>query len=136
MRVCANSGIFGEHSLQEAMRLVKYAGFDGMELVCRKPHISSGTTLTMVKELRNLALYELNLEVPVLSGVEATFASASDLECGRMFANFLRILEWAAILGADSVGLSLGGPAAHAAEDYHYGKAAYWLNMCAESAAK
>lgn len=136
MKIAAHSGLFIEHSLQEALRMIKHLGFDGIEISCLEPHLSGTTSLIRVKEIRNLAVHELGLEIPVLAGHMGAYSTASDSECMKSFADFQKMLEWSAILGAEAVSLLPGGPDPNAAQDYHYLKEAAWLGRCAEEAGK
>jgi L-ribulose-5-phosphate 3-epimerase len=130
MKFAAFSGIFIEHSIQETMSLVSQLGMDGIEIACREPHLSAATTVQRVKEMKTIS-DNLGLGVPVLAGYVGNFSTASDRECVDAFEEFRRLLEWASILGAEMVRVMPGGPHAFLAKEYHYVKAADWLQRCA-----
>lgn len=133
MKFAAFSGVFMEHSIQEAMQLTKQLGMDGIEIAVREHHLSSAISQPRIKEIKALS-ESLKLEIPVLATYTGGFSTASDIECKHTFKEFQRLLDIANQLGASMVRVSPGGPNAFMAQDYHYAKAAYWLNRCAEEA--
>jgi sugar phosphate isomerase/epimerase len=135
MKLAAFSGVLIDHSIQEAMRLTKQIGFDGIEIAAREPHLSASTSATRVKEIRSVA-DGLGLAIPVIAGYMGGFSTGSDKECEQAFTDFQRILECSSVLGADLIRVGAGGPNAFLAQDYHYAKAAFWLKKCAVEAGK
>jgi L-ribulose-5-phosphate 3-epimerase len=130
MKFAAFSGVFIEYSIQEAMRLTKRLGMDGIEIAAREPHISPSTSKPRVQEVKSLAA-SLGLEIPVLAGYMGGFSTNSDKESMQAFDEFQRLLHIAGELGSSMVRVSPGGPNAFIAHSYHYAKAAHWLNKCA-----
>jgi len=128
MKFAAFSGVLIEHSIQEALRLTKQLGFDGIEIAAREPHLSPATSAPRIREIRALA-DELGLDIPVIAGYMGGFSTASDKECEQAFADFQRILEASSTLGASMIRVASGGPNAFLAQDYHYAKAAWWIGM-------
>jgi sugar phosphate isomerase/epimerase len=135
MKFAAFSGVLIEHSIQEAMQLTKKLGMDGIEIAVREPHLSAGTSLPRVKEIQALSR-SLDLEIPVLAGYVGGFSDASDGEARKSFDEFKRLLDIAGHLGAGMIRIFPGGPNAFLANEYHYAKAAHWVNLCAEEARK
>ncbi|UOQ85810.1 sugar phosphate isomerase/epimerase family protein [Gracilibacillus salinarum] len=133
MKYAAFSGAFIDYSIQQAMVMTKELGFDGIEIACKEPHLSPGTSLPRVKEMKALA-DQLGLEIPALAGYTGHFSTAGDEECAEGLQEFRQLLKWAKILGADMVRVFPGGPNGFLAEDYHYEKAAFWLKQCVEEA--
>lgn len=133
MKFASFSGVLIDYSIQEAMRLTKQLGFDGIEIAAREPHLSPATSAPRVKEMKALA-GDFGLDIPVIAGYMGGFSTASDAECAQSFDDFQRMLAIAGELGAKMVRVSPGGPNAFLASDYHYAKAAHWLNRCAEEA--
>jgi sugar phosphate isomerase/epimerase len=130
LKFASFSGVFIEYSIQEAMQLTKRLGMDGIEIAAREPHISPSTSAPRVQEVKSLAA-SLGLEIPVLAGYMGGFSTASDKESMQAFDEFQRLLHIASELGSSMVRVSPGGPNAFMANDYHYAKAAHWLNKCA-----
>lgn len=135
MRFAAFSGVLIEHSIQEALQMTKRLGLDGIEIAAREPHLSATTSAPRIKEIRSIA-QGLGLEIPVIAGYMGGFSAGSDKECEQAFGDFQRILHAAGELGATMVRVGPGGPNAFLAQDYHYAKAAFWLNRCAAEAKK
>lgn len=135
MKFAAFSGVFIEHSIQEALRLTRELGMDGMEIAAREPHLSPTTSSHRIKEVRKVA-DDLGLELPALAGYMGGFSTASDKDSEQAFADFQRMLEAAGVLGSSMIRVAPGGPNAFLAKDYHYAKAAYWIDRCAAEAKK
>jgi L-ribulose-5-phosphate 3-epimerase len=135
VKFAAFSGVLIEHSIQEAMHLTKKLGMDGIEIAAREPHISPGTSLARVKEVRALS-QSLELEIPVLAGYVGGFSDVGDDDARNSFEEFKRLLDIAGHLESGMIRVFPGGPNAFMAHDYHYAKAAHWLNLCAEAAKK
>lgn len=133
MKFAAFSGVFIDHSIQEAMQLTKRLGLDGIEIAVREPHLSPTTSMPRLKEMKSIA-DSLDLEIPVLAGYMGGFSTASDKEAQLALDEFKRMLPIAGELGSTMIRVSPGGPNAFLAHDYHYAKAAYWLNRCAAEA--
>ncbi|MFE4572854.1 sugar phosphate isomerase/epimerase family protein [Paenibacillus chitinolyticus] len=133
MKIAAFSGALMEYSIQEAMKITANLGFDGIEIACREPHLSSQTSLPRVKEIRRLA-DEHVLDIPALGGYMGRFSESSDSECAAAYDEFLGLLERADYLETDMIRIFPGGPNAFLAADYHYEKAAHWLKKCAAEA--
>lgn len=133
MKFAAFSGVFIDHSIQEAMQLTKRLGLDGIEIAVREPHLSPTTSVPRLKEMKSIA-DSLDLEIPVLAGYMGGFSTASDKEAGLALDEFKRMLPIAGELGSTMIRVSPGGPNAFLAHDYHYAKAANWLNRCAVEA--
>jgi len=135
MKFAAFSGVFIDYSIQETLRMTKQLGLDGLEIAAREPHLSPTTSMQRVKEIRSVA-DSYGLELPAIAGYMGGFSTGSDSECEQAYEDFCRMLPIAGELGASMVRAGAGGPNAFLAKDYHYAKAAYWLNRCAEEAAK
>ncbi|MGO4276186.1 sugar phosphate isomerase/epimerase, partial [Paenibacillus sp. TAF58] len=63
MKFAAFSGVFMEHSMQEAMLLSKQLGMDGIEIAVREHHLSSAISQPRIKEMKALSEH-LELEIP------------------------------------------------------------------------
>ncbi|UVI28317.1 sugar phosphate isomerase/epimerase family protein [Paenibacillus spongiae] len=133
MKFAVFSGVLIDYSIQEAMRLTKQLGADGIEIAGREPHLSPSTSRQRVKEMKAVA-DSLGLAIPVIASYVGGFSTASDKECGQALEDFRRMLDHAAELGASKLRVSPGGPNAFLAQDYHFAKAAYWMDRCAAEA--
>ncbi|SFA79867.1 Sugar phosphate isomerase/epimerase [Cohnella sp. OV330] len=135
MKLAAFSGVFISHSIQEAMHLTKRLGLDGIEIAAREPHVSPSSSMERVKEVKALS-DSLALPIPVLASYIGGFSDADDSQAESYFEEFKRLLEIAGVLGTRMIRVFPGGPNAFKAQDYHYAKAAYWMNLFAEEAKK
>lgn len=135
MKFAAFSGVFIEHSIQEAMHLTKKLGLDGIEIAAREPHISPASSMARVKEVKALS-DSLALPIPVLASYIGGFSDADDSQAEKYFEEFKRLLEIADVLGTRMIRVFPGGPNAFKAQDYHYAKAAHWMRAIAEEAVK
>lgn len=133
MKYAAFTTLFSEYSIHQTIKKVKELGFDGIEIGCREPHLSPDTSIIRVQEIKQLA-DDAGLEIPALAGYMGGFSVKSDTECEEQFEQFKKLLERAEILGSSMIRVGPGGPNAFLAQNYHYEKAAYWLNRCAEAA--
>lgn len=133
MKLAAFSGVLIEHSIQEAMKLTKQLGMDGIEIAVREPHLSATASKTRVKEIRALS-EELSLEIPVLASYIGGFSTGSDEQCEKSFQELRQLLDIASRLQSTMIRVSPGGPNAFRSQDYHYAKAAYWMERCAQEA--
>lgn len=133
MKYAAFTGPFMAHSMHETIRIIKELGFDGIEIACREPHLAPETSKQRVLEMKQL-IEEAGLEVPALAGYLGRFSTESDAECEKTVQAFEKLLAHAVTLGAKMVRVSPGGPNGFKANDYHYMKAAHWLDRCAEAA--
>jgi len=133
MKVGIFTLIFRNRSIQEAMRLAKDLGYDGIELWGKEPHISANTTYERAVEIRELA-EELGLEIAAIGSYLGGFSYMSDAECEETLEElerYFQVMKW---LDTDLIRVGPGGPHAFLAQDYHYAKAAYWMQRCGDLA--
>ncbi|MFD0961805.1 sugar phosphate isomerase/epimerase family protein [Paenibacillus chungangensis] len=133
MKFAAFSGVLIEHSIQEAMKLTKQLGLDGIEIAVREPHLSPTTSKARVKEMASLS-EDLGLDIPVLASYIGGFSTDSDKGCEQSFQDLQRLLDIAAELKSTMIRVSPGGPNGFMSQAYHYEKAAYWMERCAQAA--
>lgn len=62
------------------------------------------------------------------------FSTLSDKDCEQEYEELKKYMDVLDNLGTDMMRISCGGPNAFLAQDYHYEKAAYWLQKCADFA--
>jgi L-ribulose-5-phosphate 3-epimerase len=130
MKFAAFSGALIDYSMREAMLIVQKLGFDGIEIACREPHLSTTTSAPRIKEIKRLA-DDLGLRIPALAGYMGNFSVTSDSDCESAFEEFQKMLQIGCELDASMIRVQPGGPNAFLAKEYHYAKAAYWLHRCA-----
>ena len=125
--------IFRNRSIQQAMRLSRKLGYEGIELWGMEPHISANSTQERAEEIRELA-DELKLDIVGIGAYLGGFSTKSDVECESQLEElekYFTVMDW---LGCDLIRVGPGGPNAFLAQDYHYAKAAHWLRKCGDLA--
>jgi L-ribulose-5-phosphate 3-epimerase len=122
--------IFKERPLEEALRLAKEMGYDGIEIWGKEPHLSADTSLARAKDIRRMLDY-YRLEVPAIGSYIGNFSMASDEECKKSMIELEKYLNLMDTLKCEMIRVGCGGPNAFLAEDYHYNKALYWISQCA-----
>lgn len=130
MKVSVLSLIFSGRSLEEAIKLAKEIGFDGIELMGREPHISADTTLERAKEIRSM-LDSYELEIPAIASYVGEFSTASDSECVKSLESLEKYLDIMDVLKCDLIRVGCGGPNSFLSQNFHYEKALYWMEKCA-----
>ncbi len=125
--------IFANRTIEEAIKLAKEIGYDGVELWGREPHISADTSVERAKEIRRILDY-YELEIPSIGSYVGEFSVISDAECNKSIEELEKYLNLMEILRCDLIRVNCGGPNAFLAQDYHYNKALYWMDKCAELA--
>lgn len=133
MKISIFTLIFNNRSIEEAIKLAKEIGYDGVELWGSEPHISADTPLSRIKELKNILDY-YEMEVPAIGSYIGEFSTASDSECGKALQELEKYLNFMDLLKCNLIRVNCGGPSAFLAKDYHNSKALYWMDKCAELA--
>ncbi len=127
--------IFRNRSIEQAMRLSKGFGYEAIELWGMEPHISANSTQERAEEIRELA-EELELEITGIGAYVGGFSSLSDVECESQVEDlkkYFTVMDW---LGCDLIRVGPGGPNVFLAQNYHYAKAAHWMQKCGELASE
>jgi len=133
MKIALFSGALIEYSIQEALQIAHRIGVDGLEIAGSEPHFSPTTSHLRVKEIKRLA-DDLGLGISAIGGYAGRFSELGDADCNREFEDIRRMLPMAAELGASLFRVQPGGPNGFLAQEYHYQKAAHFINRCAEEA--
>lgn len=134
MKISLFTLVFRERSLDEALKLAHEIGFDGVELWGGQ-HFPADTTEDRTREIRKL-LDEYRLDIPAVGSYVGGFSILSDAECRKQYDDLEKYLIRMRILECDLVRVSCGGPNAFLAQRYHYEKALYWIQKCADLAAQ
>ncbi len=124
-----------KRSIHEALRYTRDLGYKGVEIWGKEPHVSCDTTPERAKEIRKLA-EDYNLVIAGVASYVGRFSTKSDEECEREYEDLKKYMDVLENLGTDLMRISCGGPSAFLAQDYHYEKAAYWIQKCADFAAQ
>ncbi len=135
MKISMFTLIFRNRSIGQAMRLSKELGYEGIELWGMEPHISANSTQERAEEIRELA-EELELEIAGIGAYVGGFSTLSDTECESQVEDlkkYFTVMDW---LGCELIRVGPGGPNAFLAQDYHYAKAAHWMQKCGDLASE
>lgn len=133
MKVSIFSLVFKERDIQESLQLAKEIGYDGVELWGSEPHISANTTVGKAKEIRNMLDY-YELEVPIIGSYIGNFSTMSDSDCSKAYEELEKYLVLMDILKCDMIRVGCGGPNVFLAKQFHFDKALYWIDKCADLA--
>jgi len=133
MKTCIFHVVFNKRSIHEAFKLTKEIGYEGVELWGREPHISHEASPERVSEIKQLA-EEYGIDIVGISTYEGSFSTKSDQECEESFEKIKKYIGILDQLGAPMLRIACGGPNAFLAQEYHYEKAAYWVQKCADVA--
>lgn len=135
MKIAISTIMFNKRSIQEAIKLAKQIGYDGVEIWGREPHISYNTPIERVREIRNmLDFYEL--EISNIASYVGGFSTISDKECSMEYEKLYNYMDIMEILKCGIIRVWVGGPNTFLANSYHYEKAMFWVDKCAELAKK
>lgn len=127
--------VFKNRSIEDTIKIAKEIGYDGIELWGAEPHISSDTPINKVKQIKELTdKYELTL--PSIGSYIGDFSTLSDDECKQEVEKLEKFFNIMNILKCDLIRVNPGGPNAFLAQEYHYEKGLYWMNICANLAAQ
>lgn len=125
--------VFNKRSIHQALKYASEIGFDAVELWGKEPHISADVTRERIMEINDL-LEKYKLEISALGSYLGRFSTASDAECKVKYEEFKNYIEVLEQLDIDIIRVGPGGPSGFKAQDYHYQKAAFWIQKCADYA--
>ena len=124
-----------KRSIHEALRYTRDLGYKGVEIWGKEPHVSCDTTPERAKEIRQIA-EDYDLSIVSVASYVGRFSTKSDEECEKEYEDLKKYMDVLDNLGTDLMRISCGGPNAFLAQEYHYEKAAFWLQKCADFAAQ
>ena len=132
MKLCICSKILQEYELEEALKISKEIGYEGIEIFGVEKHLPVDVGMDKVKKVAKLK-DEVGLKVVTLCSYVGGFSEMSDKECQKQYEDFKRYVELADILNCDMIRLGPGGPPMpkDARED-HWQRCAYWIRCCAD----
>jgi L-ribulose-5-phosphate 3-epimerase len=134
MKISLFTLILREKTLDEALKQAHEIGFDGVELWGGN-HFPADTTMERTRQIKRM-LDEYQLEVPSVGSYIGNFSTKSDDDCEKEYEGLEKYLNLMQILGCDLIRVGCGGPNAFLAQSYHYEKALYWIQKCADLACK
>lgn len=129
------SKVLDDRSLEDAASLTAEIGYDGIEPMCREPHLDVDRSTDEVIAFRE-HLDDLGLAVPCLATYTGHYVGKSTDECEEQLEEFETFLEFAEILDCDVVRHGPGGPPVRDATDDQFEHAASWLARAADAAAE
>lgn len=137
MQTAVLTKMFGESSLSKACDLAAKAGFDGVELMGRDPHLGPETSIEEAEAL-STHLDEIGLDVVCLATYTGNYANREKSDANRetQIDVLDHYCDLALALDCDLVRHNPGGPAEHRAMDADYERAAMWLQRAADRAAE
>lgn len=133
MKISIFSLIFSNRNIEESIKLAKEIGYDGVELLGADPHLSSDMTIEKVKELGKISEY-YGVEFPAIASYIGNFSTISDNECNKQMDELEKYFCIMDTLKCNLIRVGCGGPNTFLAREYHYNKALYWMNRCADLA--
>lgn len=137
MQTAVLTKMFGESSLFRACDLAADAGFDGVELMGRDPHLGPETSVEEAEKLRT-HLDEIGLDVVCLATYTGNYANHEKNDTDRE--TELDVLDHycdlALALDCNLIRHNPGGPPEHRAKDADYERATTWLQQAADRAAE
>jgi L-ribulose-5-phosphate 3-epimerase len=133
LKTCLYSLTMKNRSIHEVLRYTRDFGYKGIEIWGREPHVSCETTPERAREIRQIA-EDYGLTIVAVASYVGRFSTISDQDCEKEFEDLKKYMDVLHELGTDMMRISCGGPNAFLAADYHYEKAAYWLQKCADYA--
>lgn len=135
MQTALFTKILSDRTLEDACRVAADVGYDGVELMCRDPHLGIETADEEARDLRE-HVADLGLEIPCLATYTGHYVGKSENEKKQQLRKLERFCELADILDVDLIRHGPGGPGAFEADRTHYEEGARWMRRAADLAAE
>ena len=135
MKTCIFTIIFQHTHLEEAIMKISEIGYEGVELMCRPPHLTDETPMKEVEKLKKVLDY-YHLPVVNLATYTGGYSTLGDKECQDQLEKLKHYIKIAEILECPMVRHWDGGPSMRVAQEYHVQKAVYWFKKAADIAAR
>ena len=133
MRFAVSTAVYADRTLEKALQSAAQVGYEGVEIMCREPHLPATTSRQRVEALRSLAK-DLGLTVCALATDAGNYGDAMLQEC-RFHLETLRVyLDAAQVFECALVRHGPGGPPEWRASTSNWQQAADWMRRAAESA--
>jgi sugar phosphate isomerase/epimerase len=125
--------IFQHTPLEEALRKIAELGYEGVEIMCKAPHITDETHFSEIERIKGL-LDELKLPVSDLATYTGGYSILSDEECQQQLEKLKHYIRVAQLLDCPYIRHWSGGPSIRVAQKYHLEKSVYWFRQAADLA--
>ncbi len=125
--------VFQHTHLDEAIRKIAELGYDGIEIMCRTPHLTDETHFSEVERIKKL-LDDLKLPCSSLATYTGGYSVLSDEECHHQIDLLQHYLRVADILETPTIRHWCGGPSIRNAHSYHIEKSVTWLRRAGDLA--
>lgn len=135
MKTALFTKVFGDRSLNDAVKLAADVGYDAVELMCREPHLDAEIDLQQARDLR-ARLDALGLDVACLATYTGNYLGDDESGRRRTLRELERFLELSEVIGCPRVRHGPGQPPAYKADDEDYAESARWMRRAAELAAE
>ena len=125
--------VFQHTSLDEAIRKIADMGYEGVELMCKAPHITDETPFYEIEKIKK-TLDQVKLPVSCMATYTGAYSTLSDAECAHQLEKLKHYLKVAEILDCPVIRHWSGGPSIRTAQDFHKSKSIYWFKRAADIA--
>ncbi len=133
MKPSLYSLVLQKRSVHQIIKIASELGYEGVEIWGREPHVSQDISIERVHEYRDIAA-SYGLPIVGVAGYLGQFSTISESDCEKNLEELKKYTVVLNELGCDLLRIWAGGPNAFMAQNYHYEKAAYWLNKCCDIA--
>lgn len=135
MKISLFTKMFKTSSLEETVKTAKQIGYRGIEIMCQEPHLSVGTPISRVKEIKKLCS-DVGLPIINLATYSGGYSTKTDAECQKELDDVKKFVEFAVEMSCPLVRVSPGGPSttrSEATED-NLNRAVDWIRRTCEMA--
>ncbi len=133
MRLAVSTSLFADRTLDKALQSAAQVGYQGVEIMCREPHLPPSASRQRVEQVKAL-VSDLGLTVCCLATETGNYGDAMLQECRFQLETLRVYLEFARILECDLVRHGPGGPPEWRAAASNWQQAADWMRRAAETA--
>ena len=126
--------LFHDRPLEEAIQVAAEAGYEGIEIMGREPHLPPGTPQPHALDLKEM-IDDAGLAVSCLAGYNGRYSVLeTEAECQQELDDFRRMLDLAEIFGCPLVRHRPGGPSPRKATPEQFERAVTWVAKAADEA--
>ena len=133
MKTALFTKLFDGRTLEKTFEIAAELGYDGVEVMCREPHLGMNTTTERATHLKN-RLDEAGLAVAGLGTYTGGYSNGTDREYERELDDLETFLGLAEVFETDLVRHKAGGPPPREAMPDDYERVAGWLRRAADVA--